>query len=214
MKFFVENMCVGPPPKPLTNYGPPKPQFSGPKPVYGLPQRPAVNFKPQPLPQSQYGPPPPLRQPLPVYGPPQLHQQPQPLQPVYGLPPQPLQPLQSLQSEPSLPNIHKPIHGAGCDGWKPIPGPSIGTQALAHSNTATINALAPENTYLPPPSNNFPANDIHLQVQPLPSNLQLPVAEPINFNNHADLGANLASGLGITTLNVVKSEGIEVRTFS
>lgn len=177
-----------------------------PKPAFGLPIKPPVNFKPH----TQYGPPPqiPIRQPVPVYGPPTVQQSQQ----------LPLQPLQSVQSVPSLPNIQRPIHGAGCDGWKPIPGPSVGTQALANSNQASINAFAPENTYLPPksnnfpsaPANNYPVNDVNLQVQPLPTNLQLPVAEPYNFNNHADLGVNLASGLGITSINVVKSEGIEV----
>lgn len=204
--MLTQLLYLGPPPqKPHTSYGPPKPHFSVPKPVYGLPIKPPVNFKPQ----TQYGPPQPqipIRQPVPIYGPPTL-QQPQQQQ------------LQSVQSLPSLPNIQRPIHGAGCDGWKPIPGPSVGTQALANSNQASINAFAPENTYLPPasnnfpsaPANNFPVNDVNLQVQPLPNNLQLPIAEPYNFNNnHADLGANLASGLGLTSINVVKSEGIEV----
>lgn len=187
----------GPPPqKPHTVYGPPpKQQFSIPKPSYGLPIKPPVNFRPQqtygvplqPLPAQ-------IRQPLPAYGP------------------------------PSLPNIQKPIHGAGCDGWKPIPGPSIGTQqAIAHSNVATIQSVIPENTYLPPPSNSLHVvSDANLQVQPLPTNLQLPAAGPSNFQHYdltntyqhndlgANLGASLTSGLGLTSINVIKSEGIEV----
>lgn len=164
--------------------------------------KPAVNFKP---PQQNYGPP--LQAPQQIYGPPlQAPQQ------SYGLPSAPIrQPLPSYGPPSALPSF--PKHGAGCDGWKPIPGPSIGTQAIAHSNTATIQAIAPENTYLPPSSSNLHVADATLQVQPLPSNLQLPIAEASNFHNGADLGANIASGLGLTSFNVVKSEGIEVGSF-
>lgn len=161
----------------------------------GPPIKPAINFKPQ---HQQYGPPPVQQQ----YGPPP------PLQQQYGPPP-------NAAAQHSFPSFPKPIHGAGCDGWKPIPGPSIGTQqAFAHSNTAAIETSLPENSYLPPISNNIPLADTssHLQVQPLPTNLQLPIVEPSNFNHEgANLGASLASGLGLTTINVVKSEGIEVR---
>lgn len=181
---------IGPPPqKPHNVYGPPKQQFSIPKPIYGLPIKPPVNFRPQqtygaPLQQI----PAQIRQPLPAYGP------------------------------PSLPNIQKPIHGAGCDGWKPIPGPSIGTQqAIFNSNVATIQSVLPENTYLPPSPNSLhTVDDANLHVQPLPTNLQLPAAGPLNFNHHdfgANVGASLSSGLGLTSINVVKSEGIEVRTY-
>lgn len=137
-------------------------------------------------------------------------------QQTYGVPAQQYGPPSAPPSHHSFPSFPKPIHGAGCDGWKPIPGPSIGTQqAFAHSNTASIQTSLPENSYLPPVSNNIPLADTssYLQVQPLPTNLQLPIAEPLNFNHHADLGANLASGLGLTTINVVKSEGIEVHLF-
>lgn len=143
----------------------------------------------------------------------QIHQQAQIHQ---SLPAQIRQPLQTYGPPPSLPNIQKPIHGAGCDGWKPIPGPSFGTQqAIAHqSNVAAIQAVLPENTYLPPPSNSLhAAPEVNLQVQPLPTNLQLPAAGPSNFNHHdfgANLGSSLSSGLGLTSINVVKSEGIEV----
>lgn len=186
------------PPKQQVIYGPPKQQFSSiPKPIYGLPIKPPVNFRPPQqtygVPQQSYGVPlqplpAQIRQPLPAYGPPAL---------------------------PNIQNIQNPIHGAGCDGWKPIPGPSIGTQqAIAHSNVATIQSVIPENTYLPPPSNSLHTiADTNLQVQPLPGNLQLPAAGPQNFHHHdfnANLGASLSSGLGLTSINVVKSEGIEV----
>lgn len=144
-----------------------------------------------PQPQQSYGlPPSPIRQPLPAYGPP------------------------ALQTGPVFPK-----HGAGCDGWKPIPGPSVGAQAIANSNIASIPAIpsiVPENSYLPPQSNSLHSlgHELHLSdgdlhVQPLPTNLQLPVAEASTFNH--DLGANIATGLGLTNINVVKSEGIEVR---
>lgn len=205
-------LSLGPPPqKPHNVYGPPKQhqQFSIPKPTYGLPIKAPVNFRPQ----QTYG---------------------APLQPLQPLPAQIRQPLPAY-GPPSLPNIQKPIHGAGCDGWKPILGPSIGTQqAIAHNNVGTIQSVLPENTYLPPPSNSlYAVADANLQVQPLPTNLQLPAAGPSNFNhhdlganlgnslssgpnnfNHHDLGASLghslSSGLGLTSINVVKSEGIEV----
>lgn len=146
------------------------------------------------------------------------------VQQTYGAPLQPL-PAQIRQpvpayGPPSLPNIQKPIHGAGCDGWKPIIGPSIGTQqAIANNNVATIHSAIPEDTYLPPSSNSLHAvAEASLQVQPLPANLQLPAAGPANFNYHNDnhhsfnqnLGASISSGLGLTSVNVIKSEGIEV----
>lgn len=199
--FFSNISFLGPPSsKPHFNYGPPpKPQYSGPslKPFYGPPIKPAVNFKPPqtygPPPQQNFGPPP---------------------QQTYGLPPAPIrQPLQSY-GPPSSPSFPKPIHGAGCDGWKPIPGPSFGTQAIANSNIAAIHSTLPENSYLPPQSNSLPSADVNLHVQPLPNNLQLPHAEASNFNNDEHLGASIASGLGLTSFNVVKSEGIEVCSFS
>lgn len=199
---------LGPPPqKPHSVYGPPKQQFSIPKPIYGLPIKPPVNFRPQ-QPQQTYGVPSQQFQQI------QQFQQFQQLQPLQPLPAQIRQPLPAY-GPPALPNIQKPIHGAGCDGWKPIPGPSIGTQqAIAHSNIATIQSVIPENSYLPPPSNSLHAvDDANLQVQPLPTNLQLPSAGPSNFYHHdlgANLGASLSSGLGLTSINVIKSEGIEV----
>lgn len=78
---------------------PSKPHFHSPKPVYGLPNKPAINFKP---PQQNYGPP---KQ---SYGPPQQN---------YGQ--------TSFQSTNAfglgLNNINVvgpsfPKHGAGCDG--------------------------------------------------------------------------------------------------
>lgn len=148
---------------------------------------PQINFKPQ----QTYGVPAQQNYVSPQYGPPSASQS-------YSF------------SGPSFPK-----HGAGCDGWKPIPGPSVGTQQLyAHSNTASIQSSLPENSYLPPISNNIPLADTSsLQVQPLATNLQLPISEPSNFNHDAELGASLASGLGLTTINVVKSEGIEVCFF-
>lgn len=93
------------------------------------------------------------------------------------------------------------VHGAGCDGWKPIPGPSIGVQAIANSNNAQIQSI--DNSYLPPLTNNLPlADNININVQPLPTNLQLPNVEAPKF--HDD------SGLGLTNFNIIKSEGIEV----
>lgn len=177
----------------------------------------------------------PLRQPLPVYGPPQSFHS-------------------SIGHQQSFPSFPKPIKGAGCDGWKPIPGPSFGAQSIGHSSgTASISAHQPENTYLPPQSNPLqvlqstlsvqpestygvpqlntntvsdtvlpvqpentylpPSNALpvaELSVQPLPTNLQLPVAEATSFHNDVNLGSNIASGLGLTSINVVKSEGIEV----
>lgn len=233
---FVYLKCIlkiGPPPplqpKPHTSYGVPKPQYQPPqlKPYYGPPLKPAVSFKP---PQQTYGlPPTPIRQPLPAYGPPTIQLQ----QNLPSFPQAPSYPAH-VSHGPSFP---QPVKGAGCDGWKPIPGPllpSIGShQAFANSNTATIESVAPENSYLPPVSNSLtietvtpessylppassnalPVADTTLTVQPLPTNLQLPVAEASNFHNDANLGslgADIASGLGLTSINVVKSEGIEV----
>lgn len=218
----VNSLSTGPPPpKPHTSYGPPKPSYQAPlqlKPFYGPPLKPAVNFKPQ----QTYGLPlSPIRQPLPAYGPPTVHVQNSPP----SFPQAQSYPPAHISHGPSFP---QPIKGAGCDGWKPIPGPSIGTQqGYANSNTATIESIAPENNYLPPvasnalpvtPDNSYlppiSSNSLAvadtLTVQPLPTNLQLPVAEATNFNNHANLGSDIASGLGLTSINVVKSEGIEV----
>lgn len=206
---------VGPPPsKPHINYGPPKPQYQSSgslKPFYGPPIKAAVNFKPQ----QTYGlPPTPLRQPIPQYGPPALQSLPsfQSL-PAFQSLPQSL-PQQSLPPQ-SFPSFPKPIKSAGCDGWKPIPSPSFGSQAFAHSSSATIESIQPDNGYLPPPpaENTLHVADATLSVQPLPTNLQLPIAEASNFHNDANLGSNIASGLGLTTFNVVKSEGAEVRSF-
>lgn len=177
------------------------------KPFYGPPIKPAVNFKPQ----QTYGlPPTPIRQPLPGYGPPSVQVQ----QNLPSFPQAPSYPAH-ISHGPSFP---QPVKGAGCDGWKPIPGPSFGTQQIfANSNTATIESAAPDNTYLPPVSSNaLPVADTTLTVQPLPTNLQLPVAEASNFHNDANLGSigsDIASGLGLTSINVVKSEGIEVGIF-
>lgn len=182
------------------------------KPYYGPPIKPAVNFKPQ----QTYGlPPTPIRQPLPQYGPPIV------------------QNLPSFQQGPSFqqqgpsypahishgPSFPQPIKGHGCDGWKPIPGPSFGTQqAFANSNHATIESVAPDNSYLPPiSSNSLPVSDNVLTVQPLPTDIQLPLAEATNFHqdsNLGSLGSDIASGLGLTSINVVKSEGIEVGLFN
>lgn len=249
-----------PPPKPHTSYGVPKPQYQPPqlKPYYGPPLKPAVSFKPPQqtygvpqqtygVPQQTYGlPPAPIRQPIPAYGPPTIQLQ-QNLPSYHQIPSYPAH----VSHGPSFP---QPIKGAGCDGWKPIPGPllpSIGShqafansntatiesignhQAFANSNTATIESIAPENNYLPPvsnsltietispensylppaSSNSLPVADTTLTVQPLPTNLQLPAAEASNFHNDANsgsLGADIASGLGLTSFNIVKSEGIEV----
>lgn len=218
-EIMKKKIFLGPPPsKPHTNYGPPKPQYQAPAPLksfYGPPLKQAVNFKPLQQnygpPQQNYGPPPPP--PQHSYGPPQQSYGSPPPQQTYGLPSTPIRQPLSSYGPPSLPSFPKPIHGAGCDGWKPIPGPSIGTQAIANSHTATIQAVEPENTYLPPSSANLHVADATLQVHPLPTNLQLPVAEAPSFHNDADLGASLASGLGLTSINVVKSEGIEVRSF-
>lgn len=175
------HFVLGSPPQiPHNVYGPPKQSFS--KPIFGLPIKSPVSFRPQQI----YGvPSAPIRQPLPAYGP------------------------------PSLPQIKNPIHGAGCDGWKPIFGPSVGTQQIvAHNSAEVIQNVAPENTYLPPSSNSIQTvADAHLQVQPLPTNLQLPAVGPSNFNHHdlgTHLGNSLSSGLGLTNINVIKSEGIEV----
>lgn len=196
LQYYL-NMNIGPPPKPQSNYGPPKPSFypapTNLKPFYSLPNKPAVNFKP---PQQQ-------QQPQAIYGGPQASQSVrQPVQ-AYGPPKQPL------------------IHGAGCDGWKPIPNPhpiqqhqqnlqsdphtiTIQTQTItANSNQAPIQTDLVENTYLPPPSNNLAlADNINLNVQPLPTNLQLPIDEASRF--HDD------SGLGLTNINIVKTDGFEV----
>lgn len=98
-------------------------------------------------------------------------------------------------------------------GWKPIPGPSIGSQEFAHSNNAaSIQSLVPENQYLPPVSNGLNLQDAHLQVQPLPTGLQLPNADASNFNHGAILEHISDAGLGLTNINVIKSEGIEVNS--
>lgn len=96
-------------------------------------------------------------------------------------------------------------------GWKPIPGPSIGSQAFANSNNAAnIQSLVPENQYLPPIPNGLNLQDAHLQVQALPENLQLPNADAPNFNHETILEHISDAGLGLTNINVIKSEGIEV----
>lgn len=148
----------------------------------------AINFKPV---GQTYGPPPPIRPPIisQSYGPPSLQHQ-------------------------SLPNFINGPKTHGCDGWKPIPGPAIPipVQSIANSNIGSIQPIQstlPDNSYLPPVSNNLPLadNSLHvenLHVEPLPGNLQLPVAEATNFNGLGDLG------LGLTNINIVKSEGIEV----
>ncbi|XP_055310243.1 uncharacterized protein LOC129573580 isoform X2 [Sitodiplosis mosellana] len=226
--YFISKppTSYGPPqPKPHTSYGSPKPQYQAPpfKAYYGPPLKPAVSFKPQ---QSYGLPPTPLRQPLPAYGPPTVQVQVQ--QTLPAIPQAPSYPAH-ISHGPSFP---QPIKGAGCDGWKPIPGPL--QQGYANSNTATIESVAPENSYLPPissntlqietvipensypppvSSNTLPVADTTLTVQPLPTNLQLPVAEAPNFHNDANLGSlgsDIASGLGLTSINVVKSEGIEL----
>lgn len=174
-----------------------------------------MNFKPLPPQQHQ-----------------QFAQQTAP-QPTYGLP----QPVQSRQPPPPPPSppqqTYGPpkqplIHGAGCDGWKPIPNPHPIGNVLSdiasphpHPGTITIQTqtipLDPnpvpltaeqsknaDNSYLPPPAaNNLAlADNINLSVQPLPANLQLPIGEASKF--HDD------SGLGLTNINVIHSEGIEV----
>lgn len=181
------------------------------KPFYSLPNKPAVNFKPLP-PPPQHQQLPQQTAPQPIYGLPQQQQQLQIRQPpaqAYGPPKQPL------------------IHGAGCDGWKPIPNPhpigsaqqigniqadhshpgtiTIHTQTLPldDANQAPVQSDLSESAYLPSPANNLAsADNINLSVQPLPANLQLPIDEASGF--HDD------SGLGLTNINVVKSEGIEV----
>lgn len=102
-------------------------------------------------------------------------------------------------------------------GWKPIPGPSFGSQAFAHSNNAAnIQSFVPENQYLPPVSNGLNLQDAHLQdalqVQPLPTSLQLPNADASNFNHGTILEHISDAGLGLTNINVIKSEGIEVNS--
>lgn len=171
-----------------------------------------MNFKP--LPPQQHQQLPQQTAPQPIYGLPQQLQQPQPPQQ-----PQIRQPLVQTYGPPKQPLIH----GAGCDGWKPIPNPhpidnSIsGAASHPHPGTITIQTqtlpLDPnpvpvqsdqsENAYLPPATNNLAsADNINLSVQPLPANLQLPIGEPSSF--HDD------SGLGLTNINVYKTEGIEV----
>lgn len=96
-------------------------------------------------------------------------------------------------------------------GWKPISGPSFGSQAFAHSNNAaSIQSLVPESQYLPPVSNGLNLQDAHLQVQPLPTIFQLPNEDASNFNHGATLEHISNAGLGLTNINVIKSEGIEV----
>lgn len=96
-------------------------------------------------------------------------------------------------------------------GWKPIPGPSIGSQAFANSNNAaSIQSFVPENQYLPPISNGLNLQDANLQVQALPTSLQLPNADASNFNHGTILEHISDAGLGLTNINVIKSEGIEV----
>lgn len=186
-----------------------------------MPHKPAINFKPQqPIrqPSSQYGPPPSSQ-----YGPPSSQ---------FGPPPPPPAQFGPPSSQYGPPSFPKPIHGAGCDGktnqiridknylhsimyslgWKPIPGPSFGTQNVAHSNNiGSIQSVLPDNSYLPPPSSNsLTLSDIDLNVQPLPTNLQLPVAEAPNFNGESVFDHLNQAGLGLTNINVIKSEGIEV----
>lgn len=70
----------------------------------------------------------------------------------------------------------------------------------------------PENQYLPPVSNGLNLHDAHLQVQPLPTSLQLPNADASNFNHGVILEHISDAGLGLTNINVIKSEGIEVNS--
>lgn len=199
----------GPPPsiqpshKPHTNYGPPKQHFSAnthhvqvhvPSPNYGLPLKPAINFNVG-KPQQTYGiPVGPIRQPINTYGPPQLL--PQSQSPIPSFRPQ-QQPQPSSQYGP--PQQIGPVLNSGvrCDGWRPIPGPSI---PIPNSNGGGVQSVISDNSYLPPPSNSLA--DIHYQEISNNGGLQLPVADAGNF--HTD------DGLGLTTLNVIKSEGIEV----
>lgn len=167
-----------------------------PAPTYGLPSKPAVNFN-FGRPQQSYGPPSrPIRPPVSVYGPPsplpsssnQLPQQPLP---QYGAPPSP-------QYGPPKNNGPLPVK---CDGWKPIPGPSIQPNNIASS----IQSVFSENSYLPPANSLALAADTHVeQAANIGDNLQLPIAEASNFL------ADNSLGLGITSFDVIKSNGIEV----
>lgn len=101
--FCIQHFC-------LISYSgpPPKQHFPSPKPIYGLPNKPAINFKPQQI----YGPPPQN------YGPPQQNYGPPqqnfgPPQQNYGPPPPP-PPRQPNQQYGPPPSFTK--HGAGCDG--------------------------------------------------------------------------------------------------
>lgn len=88
-----------------------------------------------------------------------------------------------------------------CDGWKPIPGPSIQTNNIGSS----IQSALPENSYLPPANSLVLAADTHVEhAANIGDNLQLPIAEAGNFL------ADNALGLGITSFDVIKSNGIEV----
>lgn len=81
-----------------------------------------------------------------------------------------------------------------CEGWRPIPGPSIGT---ANSNQlGQVDAIVPDNSYLPPVSNAL--SDSSSSSFASEGDLQLPISEAINFHT------------GQSNINVVQSESIEV----
>lgn len=140
-----------PPPKPFTNYGPPKPA-----PVYGPPPQPLPHFKPAPLfkpagiPHQNYGPPP---VPHTNYGPPPSHPAPvyEPPSTSYGVPETTVIVTGSNQGG-AVENLPLESHSnhfghAGCDGWKPIAGP-VGhyvehnaiTETTGYSNVAVNGA--------------------------------------------------------------------------
>lgn len=213
------------PPKPHNTYGPPstKPQLTYGSPskpsisyipaanhvpasAYGLPNKPAINFKPQ----QTYGVPSrPIRPPVSGYGPPSLLQSasnqlpPQSIS-QYGPPPNSQYgPPPSSQYGPPK-NINGPLP-VRCDGWKPIPGPSI--QAVPNNIGSSIQSILPDNSYLPP-SNGLVLADTHVeQSTNIGDDLQLPIAEAGNFL------ADNSLGLGITSFDVIKSNGIEVSAF-
>lgn len=90
-----------------------------------------------------------------------------------------------------------------CDGWKPIPGPSI--QPLPNNIGSSIQSILPDNSYLPPANSLALAADTHVeQSAHVGDDLQLPIAEAGNFL------ADNSLGLGITSFDVIKSNGIEV----
>lgn len=135
--------------------------------------------------------------PSPAYGPPKQkpHQS-------YGIPPVIRPPVAPINTYgPPGQSIHRPQNQYGpprgpqfnpdikCDGWRPIPGPSVGT---ANSN-GQVQAILPDNSYLPP-SNSLSDSQSHN----IDSDLQLPIAEAVNFHT------------GQSNINVVQSESIEV----